>query len=65
MSPLAQGRGLKFKQVLKFYRKLWSPLAQGRGLKYNMITGYLNQTAVAPRAGAWIEMRRVCLRKMR
>jgi len=56
MSPLAQGRGLKYYHDVPYQLGMESPLAQGRGLKYPHSHFLGRRSKVAPRAGAWIEI---------
>ncbi len=57
-SPPARGRGLKQSDSADIDRRTWSPPARGRGLKLIM-QRMTQSTAVAPRAGAWIETSRL------
>ena len=55
MSPLTQGRGLKYPNFHVVADDFGSPLTQGRGLKFmGVIVGLI--LIVAPHAGAWIEI---------
>ena len=37
MSPLTEGRGLKFDALYLSYWQAWSPLTEGRGLKFSAL----------------------------
>ena len=53
MSPLAEGRELKFMETLENHIGIGeSPLAEGRELKSKNFTGMAGDGLVAPRGGA-------------
>ena len=56
MSPLTQGRGLKFVIPPPVEFGIKSPLTQGRGLKLQKVCFGRCNCIVAPHAGAWIEI---------
>ena len=56
VSPLAEGRELKFMETLENHIGIGSPLAEGRELKFVAIADALLIDLVAPRRGAGIEM---------
>ncbi len=55
-SPPARGRGLKLREVLFIAIAYPSPPTRGRGLKSTYDAIVLCERAVAPYAGAWVEM---------
>ena len=52
MSPLAEGRELKYYICVKRKENLKSPLAEGRELKYILLLTFPPDVPVAPRGGA-------------
>ena len=59
LSPLSQGRELKFIDDANRVSGAKSPLSQGRELKYHLVFDVLLRIYVAPLAGARIEIRLV------
>ena len=56
LSPLTEGRGLKYRLRNLLADHILSPLTEGRGLKYISFANKETHSGVAPHGGAWIEM---------